>query len=152
MTLGRRGDRLLRDKETLRLVAFRPTKDDRWTIGWGHTSGVKEGMTCTPEQAEQWYREDIAIAAAPVQALVRNGIPLSQAMFDALVVMTYNEGEEFLGPAKVIGRALRRRDWFAAWRGMSLYTKQGQIDLRGLAIRRAEEMALFMADPLPPGI
>lgn len=29
----------------------------KWTIGYGHTSGVKEGDTCTKEQAISTFRK-----------------------------------------------------------------------------------------------
>ena len=31
------------------------------TIGYGHTTGVVEGQTCTPEEASQWLIEDQAV-------------------------------------------------------------------------------------------
>lgn len=30
-----------------------------WTIGWGHTSGVREGMTISAEHAEELLRADV---------------------------------------------------------------------------------------------
>ena len=30
------------------------------TIGWGHTRGVKMGDTCTQEQADAWFLEDLS--------------------------------------------------------------------------------------------
>jgi hypothetical protein len=30
-----------------------------WTIGYGHTAGVVEGMTCTASEAEHWLMEDL---------------------------------------------------------------------------------------------
>jgi len=32
-----------------------------WTIGWGHTAGVYEGMTITREQANELLEQDIRI-------------------------------------------------------------------------------------------
>lgn len=145
--LGPAGSSLIRGKETLRLIAYLPTPNDVPTIGWGHTKGVRMGMTCTPAEAERFFQEDTASAEAAVNAL---GLPLTQSMFDALVSLVFNAGGGAVAPGSSVGSALRARKWFAAWRGMALWTKQAGKDLRGLAIRRSEEMALFLAEPLPP--
>lgn len=146
MTLGKRGEALIKSKETLRLTAYLPTPNDVPTIAYGHTQGVKLGMTCTKEQAETWFQEDVAGAVRTINFL---GLTLSQSMFDALVSLVYNAGPTPLAITSTIGAALRKHDWFGAWRGFALWTKQGSTDLRGLAERRAQEMALFMEDPLP---
>jgi lysozyme len=146
MDLGPRGIRLIKASEEYRSRAYRPTTDDVWTIGWGHTRGVVEGRTCTPAEAEEWLRQDTAGAAAAVNAL---GLALSQSMFDAVVSLVFNAGFAPIKAGSTIGDALRAGDHFAAWRGLSLWTKQAGHDLRGLARRRAAEMALFFEDPLP---
>jgi GH24 family phage-related lysozyme (muramidase) len=53
--------------EDVRLVAYKDT-GGVWTIGWGHTAGVKQGDTCTTAQADAWLAED----AAPLLALVKD--------------------------------------------------------------------------------
>lgn len=148
MTLGKRGSDLIKSKETLQLKAYLPTSNDVPTIGWGHTQGVKLGMTCTIDQAEQWFQKDVA-GAVRVVNLVGLGLDLTQSMFDALVSLVYNTGPSSLTLTSTIGVALRKRDWFGAWRGFALWTKQAGEGLRGLAERRAQEMVLFMEDPLP---
>jgi lysozyme len=144
--LGPAGKALIRGDETLQLKAYLPTPYDVPTIGWGHTRGVKIGDTCTREEAEQFFDGDTAEACAAVNAL---GLPLTQSMFDALVSLVFNEGAALLARDKSVGGPLRRHDWWGAWRGMCLYTKQAGKDLRGLGTRRAQEMGLFMAEPLP---
>ena len=37
--------------ELYRGVAYKPTPDDNWTLGYGQTVGVKPGMKTTPERA-----------------------------------------------------------------------------------------------------
>src|SRR5579872_1024472 len=37
-----------------------------WTIGWGHTSGVKPNDECSQEEADQWLEEDYQRAKAIV--------------------------------------------------------------------------------------
>jgi lysozyme len=40
-----------------------------WTIGYGHTRGVRPGDTCTKEQAERWLLEDFAPVRIAVEGL-----------------------------------------------------------------------------------
>ena len=60
-----------------------------WTIGYGHTEGVKPGQRCTRRQAEAWLREDLAVAAREVEAL---GLDLAQGQAEALVDFVFNLG------------------------------------------------------------
>jgi lysozyme len=148
LELGPRGTQLIQSFETLRLEAYLPTPNDVPTIGWGHTKGVKLGMTCTVQQAQQWFAEDTAVAVSSVNA-INATVALSQSMFDALVSLAFNAGVGAIGSTSTVGKALRAGSYFDAWRGMSLWTKQAGKDLRGLASRRSHEMALFMEDRLP---
>lgn len=60
------------------------------TIGYGHTSGVREGDRVTEEEAEKLLRADLMDAEEDVGRLVR--VPLTQNQFDALVSFVYNVG------------------------------------------------------------
>lgn len=144
--LGPRGAALIKAKEQLRLEAYMPTPNDVPTIGWGRTKGVKMGDTITAEQAERFFQEDTAEAVEAVRNL---GVVLSQSQFDALVVFAFNCGVNSISVNTGIGRTLRKRDWFGAFREWARWTKQAGVDLRGLAIRRAQEMQLFFEDKLP---
>lgn len=143
MTTGDRGVALIKGYETLRLEAYLPTPDDVPTLGYGHTRGVRLGDTCTEDQAESWLREDLAEAEEAVRGV---RVELTQGMFDALVSLVFNVGASALRPDYVIGRALRAGEYVQAWRGFALWINQAGRPLRGLMRRRAEEMALFVAD------
>lgn len=143
---GPRGIELIKEYEELRLKAYKPTPNDVWTIGYGHTRGVKEGDVITWQRAEELLREDLADAERAVNRL---GLDLSQAQFDALVSLVFNVGAGCLGEGTTIGTALRKRDWFAAGAGFILWRKQARRDMRGLARRRAREMELYFSDRLP---
>lgn len=56
-----------------------------WTIGAGHTKGVKGGDTCTVEQGMAWLASDAAL----LYSLVANLDPISQA---AYISFGYNCG------------------------------------------------------------
>ena len=87
--LGAVGAALIKSFESLRLTAY---QDQRgiWTCGWGHTSGVTQGTTCTAAQAENWFLEDTQFAVNGVNVSIDTNI--SQNQFDALVSFTYNVG------------------------------------------------------------
>lgn len=122
------------------LVAFKPTPNDVWTIGWGHTHGVCEGITCTIEQAQAWFEQDMAWAQAAVLGAVT--VPLNQNQFDALVSFTENEGATAFEESTLL-RLLNAGDYAGAAAQFSRWVYQrGQI-LPGLVTRRNQEAALF---------
>ena len=74
--------------EGLRTLAYK-CRAGVWTIGYGHTAGVKPGQRYTRLQAEAWLREDLAMAAREVEAL---GLDLAQGQAEALVDFVFNLG------------------------------------------------------------
>lgn len=60
-----------------------------WTIGYGHTQGVKRGDHITQYQADQFLREDLVRfeKAAGASSRIR-----TQGQFDAVVDFCYNCG------------------------------------------------------------
>ena len=52
MKRSQNGVDFIKSHEALRLKAYQDSKGV-WTIGWGHTKGVKPGDVITREQAEQ---------------------------------------------------------------------------------------------------
>lgn len=61
-----------------------------WTIGWGHTRGVREGDKISLEQAEAMLAEDVAEAARIVEQHVM--VPLTDNQFAALASFVFNVG------------------------------------------------------------
>jgi len=60
-----------------------------WTIGYGHTKGVKRGDRCTQFQAEQWLKEDLAKFEATANRCRRI---VTQGQYDAVLDFIYNCG------------------------------------------------------------
>lgn len=151
VVLGKRGDELIKLFEKFSYTAYLPTPKDVPTIGWGHTHGVKLGQSCTFEQALQWYKEDTAEAIRAVDLLSKKLGPdkLTQSMIDALISLVYNVGASAISSGSTIGAALIDGDYFAAWRGFTLWINQDHKPLLGLARRRGPEMILFLADGIP---
>lgn len=151
-SLGSRGEILIKASELLSLKSYKPTPNDVWTIGWGHTgSDVGPNQQITIEEAQALFIKDTAKFVALVNSL---SVRLTQSMFDALVSLVFNVGASAVGPKSTIGQALILRDYYSAWAGFTLWRKQrgadGQLhNLLGLARRRAKEMSLFLEDGLP---
>lgn len=145
--IGERGLELIKRYETLQLVAYKPTKDDVWTVGFGHTKGVSEGMTCTEEQAEVWLLEDLRDAETCVNKRVA-GTVITQSQYDALASLCFNIGCGNFSSSSVLRRLLDGDDDGAA-NAFSMWNKQkdrktgGMRVLDGLTKRRAEEAGLF---------
>ena len=78
----------LKKMEGCKLVAYKDSVGV-WTIGYGHTAGVKVGDKITQYQAEQFLKEDLAKFEAIAQK-TRN--VNTQGRFDAVVDFCYNCG------------------------------------------------------------
>lgn len=107
-----------------------------WTIGVGHTKGVKQGQKITEAQAISLLKGDLL----PCENYVNNlGVCKTQGQFDALVDFCFNLGTGALGRSTLL-RFIRQgkaeqyiRGEFAKW------VKSGGKTLAGLVKRRAWE-------------
>lgn len=137
---------LIKESEGLRLKAYMPTKNDRPTIGYGHTKGVKMGMTITKAQAEQYLRDDLAWAESAVNRLVK--VKINQNQFDALVSFVFNLGEANFASSTLL-RKLNNGDYEEAANQLLRWNKQRTasgklVVLDGLTTRRQKEKELFL--------
>ncbi len=133
---------LIRQSEGLRLTAYR-CPAGVWTVGYGHTAGVVPEMVITPEQAEEFLKQDIKKAEGIVNAEHLN---LQQCQFDALVSFAFNVGvgnfrrSTLLMKVKVNPDDNSIMDEFLRW----VYAK-GKV-LSGLQKRRLAEMKLYFSE------
>ena len=82
------GIQMVKKHEGLRLDAYL-CPANVWTIGYGHTGGVKQGDKITQEQAEEYLRKDLTKA----EMIVNAEAPwIAQGQFDALVSFVFNVG------------------------------------------------------------
>ena len=89
MTTSRNGLQLIKDFEGLRLESYK-CPAGVWTIGYGHTKGVKPNVVIDQMRAEDLLIEDIA----PIERMLNKlGINFRQECFDALVSWNFNLGE-----------------------------------------------------------
>lgn len=147
LNLSPTGEAFIKSYEKLVLKAYKPTPDDVWTIGWGHTKGVKSGQAITQARAQEFFEADVAEAGKIVDRYIK--IPLSQSMRDALLSIVFNCGSAPLEPGNSIHTAASRRDYFGMCDAFFLWRKQSGKDLLGLARRRAHEMIMFLNDKIP---
>lgn len=133
MTLSNAGLNLIKSFEGCRLTAYQDSAGV-WTIGYGHTNGVKKGQVITKDQADDFLRQDIAWAVAAVNALNRD---LTQGEFDGLVSFTFNCGPQNLHKL-CDGRTMDQIK-----EKILLYNKAGGTVLTGLMRRRRAELQLM---------
>lgn len=145
---------LIKKWEELRLEAYLPTKNDVWTIGWGHTQGVKKGDHITEAQAESFFNTDVAWAVDAVNTLVK--VPLTQNQFDVLVSFVFNVGAGNFKTSTLL-KKLNAKDYQGAADQMLVWNKQknkttGKLEpLNGLTRRRTEEREYFLKDSMVEG-
>lgn len=144
MRISNKGRNFIKGFEALRLVAYPDpgTGGKPWTIGWGHTKGVKQGERITQEQAEQFFSDDLAVFELTVNSAIKR--PMTQNQFDAMVSLAFNIG----GPA-FAGSTLVKKfnaddiqgaaDQFPRWK-----FSDGKI-MPGLVKRRAAEREMFLS-------
>lgn len=112
-----------------------------WTIGYGHTKGVKPGDKITQAQADEFLTQDTAGAASDVSRLVK--VELSQNQFDALVSFTFNLGGKNLASSTLLKR-LNEGNYRAASDQFGRWVFAGNVLLQGLLKRREAERQLFV--------
>lgn len=139
MKLSNRGLDLIIGFEGLRLSAYTDF-GGVWTIGYGHTSGVRPGQRITASRARALLRDDVATFERAVDRAVK--VPLTQGQFDALVSFSYNCGEGALRSSTLL-RKLNAGDYSGARREFARWVKDNGVTLSGLVRRRAAEADLF---------
>ncbi len=136
-----------------KLEGFRPTayrdSGNIWTIGFGtirYPDGakVKEGDTCTTEQAQTYLHHDLQWAVDAVSDMVK--VPLTQNQFDALTSFVYNVGRTSFATSTLLrdvnnGAFLDAEEQFKRW---NLVNGKPVV---GLTNRRLLEAEMFHGDP-----
>ena len=142
MNTSPKGIALIKEFEGLRLKAYK-CLGGVWTIGYGHTAGVKPGMVISEAQAEEYLKADLIAFERYLNGL---GLALNQNQFDALVSFIYNVGTGNFSSSTLL-RKIRVNpqdnsimDEFLRW----VYSK-GRV-LPGLQRRRLDEMKLYFSN------
>ena len=152
MNLSEDGEKLIKDFEGLRLIAYRDTAGV-WTIGYGSTryhdgKQVKPGDTLANEaQADALFRNTLAQYEDAVNAYVK--VPITQQQYDALVSFTYNEGTGALHGSTLL-RLLNEKDYtgaakqFVVWDKITDPKSGLKVVSETLLARRQKESKLFL--------
>lgn len=145
MHISAAGLDLIRTHEGCVLVAYPDpgTGGHPWTIGYGHTLGVRRGDVCSFQQAEKWLMEDVDLVEQCIERSVT--ATLTQGQFDALCSFVFNVGCPAFQSSRLLnflntGEPERAAAEFGKW------VHSGQTILPGLVRRRRDEWALFTGE------
>ncbi len=119
-----------------------------WTIGYGHTKGVKPGDTCTLQQADIWLQQDADDAANIVRTNIT--VPLTAGEFGALTSLAFNLGYIpkslkacLNGGVTDAGKVMTPGSYGSALLQFPRNCRAGGKPLKGLYRRRLAEACLF---------
>ena len=145
MKTSQRGLALIAEFEGLELKAYPDpgTGGEPFTIGYGHTGGVKLGDTCTKAQALEWLAEDVVEAEEAIEKYVK--VDLSQDQFDALVSFIFNCGAGNFKNSTMLSMINRGEFENAAAQFVRWNRAAGNV-MVGLTRRRMAESSLFQSE------
>lgn len=118
--------------ESLRLTSYKDSVGV-WTIGVGHTNGVRQGQTITKEQAMTLLKGDLL----PCENFVNSIKEIdTQGKFDALVDFAFNLGIEALRKSTLLKLILAKAEESDIKNQFLRWNKAGGRVLSGLVKRR----------------
>lgn len=126
---------LIKNFEGCRLTAYKDSVGV-WTIGYGHTSGVKKGQVISQSKAEDFLKSDLARYEKNVDSFTER-YHWNQNQFDALVSFAYNIGSI----NQLTANGTRTIEQISE--KITAYNKAGGKVLEGLTRRRKAEKELF---------
>ena len=139
MKIGYEGLKMIKHFEGLELNAYQCAAGV-WTIGYGHTKGVQQGMVISEETADEMLVEELKEYENYINDMVN--CPLNQNQFDALVSWVYNLGPANL-QASTLLKVLNAGDYAGVPAQIKRWNKAGGKVLQGLVRRREAEALLF---------
>lgn len=138
-----RGIELIKRFEGCRLGSYR-CPAGVWTIGYGHTKGVKPGQRITQEEAERLLREDAAKIESGVRAAL-GSVQLADCKIDALVSFAFNVGVGAFGTSTLARKVKVNPDDASIRSEFLRWVFAGRKRLQGLVRRREEEAKMYFA-------
>lgn len=140
MIINKKGLDLVKSFEGCRLESYK-CPAGVWTIGYGHTKNVTQGMKITNHQADNFLLEDIKSSEKAVENLK---LKLNENQFSALVSFTFN-----CGPGN-LKKLVSNRTLPQIADAILLYNKANGKELAGLVRRRKAERELFLTPVQEP--
>tara|TARA_Y100001938_G_scaffold73335_1_gene101598 strand:- start:552 stop:1013 length:462 start_codon:yes stop_codon:yes gene_type:complete len=142
MQLSKTGIELLKHFEGCELKAYQDSVGV-WTIGYGHTKGIYEGLEITQSEAEKMLIDELPEYEGYISDKV---VPmLQQHEFDALVCWVYNLGPTNLSSSTML-KKLNAGEFKEVPFQMKRWDKAGGQPLLGLTRRRNAEALLFKGE------
>lgn len=135
MKISTTGLNLIKSFEGCRLTAYK-CPAGVWTIGYGHTGGVKSGQKITQTKAESYLKSDLAKFEKHVMSYDKK-YNWNQNEFDALASFAYNIGSI----TQLTANGTRTKKQISE--KILAYDKAAGKTLAGLTRRRQAEKALF---------
>ena len=139
MNISNKGIELIKKFEGCRLKAYQDSVDV-WTIGYGHTEGVYEGMEISQHQADIMLGSDLVKYANYINEYVT--VSLNPNQFDALTSWVYNLGPGNLKSSTML-KVLNEGSYDDVPFQIKRWNKAGGKVLKGLVRRREAEAELF---------
>ena len=125
--------------EACRLTAYQDSVGV-WTIGYGHTKGVKRGDKITQQQADEYLRADLATYEAAANQCKRLD---TQGKFDAVVDFMFNCGVKAFNGSTLKKYIESGRKTYEIQEQFLRWVNAGGKKLGGLVSRRIWEAATF---------
>lgn len=145
MKTSKNGINLIKKYEGCKLKAYL-CPAEIYTIGYGHTSGVRKDEAITYEQAEDFLKKDLEKFEKSVNKYVN--VEVTQSMFDALISFSFNVGATAFRKSTLL-QQLNKGDYNSAADEFLRWNKGGGKVLAGLTKRRKAEKQLFMSEGIP---
>jgi lysozyme len=139
LKISQRGIDLIKRFEGCELEAYQDLVG-KWTIGYGHTKEVSEGMRITKDQAEHMLTEELKEFEGYINNYVF--VDLQQNAFDALVSWVYNLGPTNLRNSTML-KVLNAGKYTEVPYQMKRWNRAGGRVSKGLTRRREAEARLF---------
>lgn len=139
------GYALVREFEGLRLTAYPDpgTGGAPWTIGYGHTAGVKPGETICKAEADELLTQDVEEVENGLNALIGTA-RTTDNQFSAMVALAFNIGLANFAKSTVLKRHLLG-NYLGASRAFVLWNKAAGSVMPGLTRRREAEAKLYLS-------
>lgn len=125
----------VKDLEGLRLSSYK-CPAGIWTIGYGHTKGVRAGQKISQTQADSLLRGDLLPC---VQYVNKLGVCKTQGQFDALVDFCFNLGQAQLSKSTLLAKIKAGAAREAILKEFRRWVYSGGKRLDGLVRRREWE-------------
>jgi lysozyme len=119
------------------------TGGDPWTIGYGHTAGVKPGQTITQAQADQMLATDLDKIYGPGVLAAIGNAPTTQNQFDAMTSLAFNIGVGAFEGSTVC-RMHKAGNYEVAAEAFALWNRAAGRPLAALTRRRLAEAKLYL--------